>query len=195
MAKLLSNSKAVETFVVGFATGYTKKSDPQNPTKYVRLLVSDKKQGTSFSYFSLFGTPELLEQVNLGDNLQYPAKFGDKELRFALPNDKCVSLGEYILWSIEHCPIKLEDSADAAILTSVSGVSTPAAAEIDAQRALKLRYAQAVKMKPSPELVLKHRDYISADFVSPTEIADTLYGGLTWQEYLTKMTSIDEEED
>ena len=181
MAKLLSNSKAVETFVVGFATGYTKKSDRNNPTKYVRLLVSDKKQGTSFSYFSLFGTPELLEQVNLGDNIQYPAKFGDKEMRFALPNDKCVSLGEYILWSIEHCPLKLEDSADAAILTSVSGVSTPAAAEIE--------------MKPSPELVLKHRDYISADFVSPTEIADTLYGGLTWQEYLTKMTSIDEEED
>ena len=180
MAKLIpSSQEAAKTYAVGYAYGTSAKSGKQ----YVRILVSHSAKGTSFSYFSLFETDELLTQCGIDKaSLAFPAR-GEKEKRVAFPtSENMICVGKYVLWSVSHCPLKLPGSE--TIQFSVTGVSPEEQAELDAERALQQRYAQAESIAPNPEMLIEHKRFINADFVSPDEVFAALNNGKTWQEQL-----------
>ena len=177
----LINSEAVETFAVGYAYGHGPKG------QYVRILVSSVNKGSSVSRFSLFGSEEILTRAGIdATKLQYPNK-GEKEIRKAFSDNNVVSMGEYVLWSVQHCPLKLSTDDDASVLLSVSGVSPAEQAEDDAREALIRRYSQAVLIRPQVELLKKHKQFISADFVDFNEVFAALNDGLDWREKLQEL--------
>ena len=177
----LVNSEAVTTYAVGYACG------TGNKGTYVRILVSSVKKGSSFSRFSLFGSEEILTRAGIdADKLQYPAK-GDKEIRKAFSDANVVDMGQYVLWSVQHCPLKLSTDDDASVLLSVAGVSPEESAETDAREALIRRYSQAVLIRPMPDLLRAHKEFISADFVDFNEVFTALNNGSDWKSVLKEL--------
>ena len=177
----LINSDAVTTYAVGYAYG------TGNKGTYVRILVSSNPKGSSFSRFSLFGSEEILTRAGIdADKLQYPAK-GDKEIRKAFSDNNIVDMGQYVLWSVQHCPLKLSTDDDASVLLSVQGVSTEEQAETEAREALIRRYSQAVMIRPIPELLRAHKEFISADYVDFNEVFKALNNDKDWKTVLKEL--------
>lgn len=177
----LVNSDAVTTYAVGYAYG------TGNKGTYVRILVSSNPKGSSFSRFSLFGSEEILTRAGVdATQLKYPAK-GDKEIRKAFSDANIVDMGQYVLWSVQHCPLKLSTDDDASVLLSVQGVSTEEQAETEAREALIRRYSQAVLIRPMPELLRAHKEFISADFVDFDEVFTALNNGSDWKSVLKEL--------
>ena len=177
----LVNSEAVTTYAVGYAYG------TGNKGTYVRILVSSVRKGSSFSRFSLFGSEEILTRAGIdATKLQYPAK-GDKEIRKAFSDANVVDMGQYVLWSVQHCPLKLSTDDDASVLLSVAGVSPEESAETDAREALIRRYSQAVMIRPIPELLRAHKEFISADYVDFNEVFKALNDDKDWKTVLKEL--------